>query len=185
MNKSNCIIIHGCADDANDPVYEQHWIPWVKQELTDRGIPTETPHMPEPWIANYEKFKYEFSKYAVNENTILIGHSCGAAFLVQWLGDTKQRINKLVLVAPWKVAYDNDPSRQNIYTFDIDTTIKDRVNDIIMFTADDEEEDGKKSLLIYQEALGGKIIELPDHGHYILSDMGTVEFPELIDQVIA
>ena len=42
----------------------------------------------------------------------------------------------------------------------IDKTIKDRVNKIIMFTSNDEEDNGKESLKIYNRALGGKIIEL-------------------------
>jgi hypothetical protein len=53
-----------------------------------------------------------------------------------------------------------------------------------MFTADDEEDDGKKSLQIFHRALGGRIIELKGRGHYIMSDMGTEEFPELIEEVL-
>ena len=53
-----------------------------------------------------------------------------------------------------------------------------------MFTADDEEADGKKSLKIFHKALGGKIIKLKGHGHYTLSDMGTDEFPELVKIVL-
>jgi len=106
----NCIIIHGCPSDkekAMDPeerTYDKHWIPWIKRELSEEGMEVETPHMPEPWEPKYESFKQEFEKYDVNENTILIGHSCGCAFLVRWLGETKQKVKKLILVAPWKVA---------------------------------------------------------------------------------
>jgi predicted alpha/beta hydrolase family esterase len=59
--------------------------------------------MPSPWYPDYEKFKKEFEKYSVNENTILIGHSCGSSFLVRWLGETKRKIFKLILFTPWKV----------------------------------------------------------------------------------
>ena len=52
-----------------------------------------------------------------------------------------------------------------------------------MFTADDEEENGKKSLEIFHKAIGGKIIELIGRGHYVLEDMGTEEFPELIHSI--
>jgi predicted alpha/beta hydrolase family esterase len=78
----NCIVIHGCPSNAErvmDPktrTYDKHWIPWIKKE---------------------------FEKYNVTKNTILIGHSCGCAFLVRWLGETKQKVNKLILVAPWKI----------------------------------------------------------------------------------
>ena len=53
-----------------------------------------------------------------------------------------------------------------------------------MFTADDEEEDGKKGLQMYHDALGGEVIELTGHGHYTLGDMGTEMFPELLAEVL-
>ncbi|MBS3127157.1 hypothetical protein J4228_03250 [Candidatus Woesearchaeota archaeon] len=53
-----------------------------------------------------------------------------------------------------------------------------------MFTADDEEDDGKKSLKIFHKALVGKIIGLKGRGHYTLGDMGTEEFPELLEVIL-
>ena len=64
-----------------------------------------------------------------------------------------------------------------------DKNIQERVNKIVMFTADDEEEDGKKSLKIYNKYLDGKVIELKKHGHYTLEDMRTEEFPELLEEI--
>ncbi len=77
--KKNCIIIHGCPSDkesAMDPetrTYDKHWLPWTKEKLTQRGIDTSTPLMPEPWEPVYEKFKKELEKNQINENTILVG----------------------------------------------------------------------------------------------------------------
>lgn len=188
--EKNCIIIHGCPSNAEKAInpetrtYDKHWIPWTKEQLTERGIKTETPLMPEPWAPEYEKFKKELEKYEVGEDTILIGHSCGCAFLVRWLGDTKRKIKKLILVAPWKFYSGEDKFRVAFYGYPADETIKERVGEIIMFTADDEEEDGKKSLQIFHDALGGKIIELKGRGHYVMDDMGTVEFPELLEVIL-
>lgn len=187
---TNCIIIHGRPSNkekAMDPqtrTYDKHWIPWIKKELIAKGIKTETPLMPEPWAPDYDKFKKEFEKYEVTESTILIGHSCGCAFLVCWLGETKQKIRKLILVAPWKIPAENDKFREAFYAYPIDATIKERVKEITMFTADDEEEDGKKSLQIYHDALDGKIIELKSRGHYMVGDMRTEEFPELLEVIL-
>ncbi len=188
--KENCIIIHGCPSNiekAMNPetrTYDKHWIPWLKRNLIAAGIETETPLMPDPWEPNYQKFKSEFEKHEVGENTILVGHSCGSAFLVRWLGETKRKIFKLILVAPWKIPDKDDKFRKEFYTYPIDESIKLRVREIVMFTADDEEDEGKESLKIFHQALGGEIIELKGHGHYTLGDMGIEEFPELLEKII-
>lgn len=187
---TNCIVIHGCpsdiekAMDSKTRTYDKHWIPWLKKQLIANGINTKTPLMPSPWEPDYEKFKSEFEKHDVNEDTILIVHSCGCAFLVRWLGETKKKVAKLILVAPWKINDVGDKFREEFYGYPIDATIKDGVKEIIMFTADNEEEAGKKSLEIFHQALGGKIIELKGRGHYTMGDMGTEEFPELLEAVL-
>ncbi|MDO8529761.1 MAG: alpha/beta hydrolase [bacterium] len=190
VDMKKVIIIHGCPSDAEKEMnsetrtYDKHWIPWIKEKLIENGIKTETPLMPEPWRPDYNKFKQEFEKYDVNEDTILIGHSCGCAFLVRWLGETKHKISKLILVAPWKIPEKSKNGADiDLYRYTVDRTIQDRVGKIIMFTSDDEEEDGKKSLEIFHQALGGKIIELEKHGHYTMSDVGTTEFPELLEVI--
>ena len=184
------IVIHGCPSnaeksmDAKTRTYDKHWIPWIKKELSSRGIETETPLMPQPWEPDYNAFNGEFEKNKVTDDTILVGHSCGCAFLVRWLGETKQKIDKLILVAPWKIPYREDDSDIDFYEYSIDETIKSRAKEIVMFTANNEEDDGKKSLEIFHKALGGKVIELEGRGHYTLGDMGTEEFPELLKEIL-
>lgn len=186
----NCVIVHGCPSDIEKAIdsktrtYDKHWIPWLKKELTSRGIKTETPLMPKPWYPDYKAFKKKFEKYEVTDNSVLIGHSCGCAFLVRWLGETKRKIKKLILVAPWKISDGNEKFRKLFYEYPIDEAISSRVQKIVMFTADNEKKDGKKSLEIFHKALGGKIIELKGRGHYTMRDMGTQEFPELLKEVL-
>ncbi len=51
INKTNCIIVHGCPADPSEEKtkeYAKHWMPWIKKELTSRGIKTEIPLMPKP-----------------------------------------------------------------------------------------------------------------------------------------
>ena len=183
MTPRNCVIIHGCPATQSDTAFDKHWIPWVKKELNARGIPTIAPHMSEPWNPNYEAYKKEFQKEDINEQTTLIGHSCGASFLVRWLGESKRKIDTLILVAPWKIAGENDMEKA-FYEYPIDGTIPSRVGRIVFFTADNEEREGKESLEIFHSALGGIIVNLSGRGHYVMDDMGTEKFPELIDEVI-
>ena len=190
VSDRNCIIVHGCPSgpegerDAATRSFDKHWIPWVRDNLIVRNIPTLTPVMPQPWAPDYAKFKLEFEKHPVSERSILIGHSCGCAFLVRWLGETKRKVDMLVLVAPWKIPRAGDPVRQAFYDFPIDATIKSRVRRIVMFTSDTEQENGKRSLAIYHSALGGDVVDLPHKGHYVIGDMGTCEFPELVDRIL-
>ncbi len=189
--KINCIIIHGCPSNkekAMNPetrTYDKHWIPWIKEKLDNLDIKAETPLMPAPWEPNYDDFKKEFERCDIKENTILVGHSCGSSFLVRWLGESKQKVKKLILVTPFKIPKEeNDSVREAFYAYEIDEGIKSRVEDIIMFTTDNEHEKGKKSLEIFHKKLGGKIVNIKGMGHYILRDMGTEEFPELLEEII-
>ena len=182
-------ILHGCPSDeekAMNPeirTYDKHWIPWTKQQLEAKGFKVVTPLMPSPWAPDYQAFKAEFEKNPVTENDVLIGHSCGAAFLVRWLGDSKQKVAKLILVAPWKIPDVGDKLREEYYGYEIDRTVPERVGSITTFTSDDEEKEGKESVCIFHAALGGKLIELPKHGHYTMGDMGTTEFSELLEEI--
>jgi len=190
MDAKNCIIIHGCPTDeekAMNPktrTYDKHWIPWTKKELESKGMKTETPLMPLPWNPVYENFKKEFEKYNVNESTVLVGTSCGCTFLVRWLGETQRKISRLILVAPWKIEEGASEFKKAFYEFPIDLSIRDRVKEIVMFTSNNEAEDGKKGLKMFHDAIGGKIINLPNYGHYLLRDMGTEEFPKLINEIV-
>ncbi|MEX0920776.1 MAG: alpha/beta hydrolase [Candidatus Pacearchaeota archaeon] len=184
------IIVHGCPDNQEkDPkkrTYDKHWIPWLKERLEERGFDVYVPLMPKPWEAVYEDWKKDFDNLDINEDSILVGHSCGSAFLVRWLADTKIKIKRLILVAPWKIIYGDylkKEDKREFYGFEIDKEVRNNVEDIIIFTSDDEEKAGRESAKLFKEALGGKLIELKNCGHYTLEDMETEEFPELLKEV--
>lgn len=146
------VIVHGCPSNKERAVrpekrtYDKHWIPWIKKKLSEKKIETFVPLMPEPWAPNYKNWKKEFDKLNINKNSILIGHSCGCAFLVRWLGEVKIKIKKLILVAPWKVANKERHKerfiiKKRFYNYPIDDCVKKNVKEIIIFTSNNEEED--------------------------------------------
>jgi predicted alpha/beta hydrolase family esterase len=182
------IIVHGCpsnierAQEEKTRTYDKHWIPWLKQSLSEKNIQALVPLMPKPWYPNYKSWKKEFDKLDIDKEDVLIGHSCGCAFLVRWLGETKNSVKKLILVAPWKIPeYDRE---KEFYNYEINPDIQKYFDKSITFTANDEYPDGKKSVRIFNEVLNGEIIELKYHGHYTLGDMHTEEFPELLEKVL-
>jgi predicted alpha/beta hydrolase family esterase len=100
------------------------------------------------------------------------------------LGESKKKVKKLILVAPWKVTYREDRSDKAFYGYEINSSVKSNIKEIIIFSSDNEEEGGKRSAKMFHESLGGKLIELKGKGHYVLEDMGTEEFPELLQEIL-
>ena len=183
-----CIIIHGGPLSLNEKsphqLHTMYWLPWVKSELELKGIHTITPSMPNPWNCEYEEWKTEFEKYGVDEHSVLIGHSRGCAFLVRWLGETKVPTAKLIMVAPNFVTKSDSKSIQDFYNFKIDESIKERVGERIVFFSNTEDKDGTTSRNIITTKLDCRVIELPNHGHYITEEMGGDAFPELVEEVL-
>ncbi len=140
---SNVVIVHGSPkEDRPDefPQNKKHWILWLKKELENQGINTHNILMPQPWKPNYENWKKEFEKLNVNENTILVGHSAGGAFMVRWLSEKPRKIKKLILIAPSKETTKDSQRLKEFCNFNINEKIKDFVKEIIIFISNDKKE---------------------------------------------
>ena len=191
MSKENVIIIHGCPSVKEHLIdirkdNAKHWIPWVRMELEKLDLSVSTPLMPTPWNRNYADWKKEFEKELVNENTVLVGHSCGCTFLIRWLGETKKKIRKIILVAPSILPNENNKKKDYTewYDFKIDYSISKRVGDIVIFVSDNDESKIIRSAKLVHKELGGKLIELKGMGHFTFDDLGSQEFPELLKEII-
>ena len=142
------------------------------------GILTQALELPKPYEPVYEDWKLVFERFDVNKDTILIGHSCGAGFLIRWLSENKVDVGKVVLVAPWL-----DPNHElstGFFNFEIDTEVPKRTAGVSIFISSDDDSD----IQISVETLKNKwpevkILRLEGKGHFTLEDMGTREFPEL------
>ena len=77
-----------------------HWLSWIQHELLLVDYLAQTPELPEPYNPNYGNWKKMFERFDINENTILIGHSRGAAFFVRYLSENKINTDKVALIAP-------------------------------------------------------------------------------------
>ncbi|MEK7537977.1 MAG: alpha/beta hydrolase, partial [Patescibacteria group bacterium] len=186
--QTNCVVVHGCPDPAKprnpqDRTYDKHWMPWIKSELEKMGLSVQIPLMPTPWEPEYEKWKKKFEELRITDKTILIGHSCGSTFLVRWLGETKQKVRALILVAPWKDTKHPDERKRVFYTYDIDTSISSRVPTIVVYTSDNEDPEGRVFAKLFHKMLGGEIVTLKGHGHFTQGDMGSQKFPELLQKI--
>ena len=92
----NFFIIHGVYADP-----EANWFPWLKTELEKRGFEVIVPKFPTPLDQSLESWNRVFLNYEnkINEETVLIGHSLGAAFILNYLEKIDKKIKAAILVA--------------------------------------------------------------------------------------
>jgi predicted alpha/beta hydrolase family esterase len=184
------LIIHGMPDKENyldpkaDSQSNSHWFPWLQQQLNINGIITQTPEMPEPYNPDYEKWREVIEQFTINENTTLIGHSCGAGFIVKYLSENNIKVGRVVLVAPWI----NSQKEEDITMFDtlqIDSTLMSRTGGVTIFSSSNDDQAIKNSITVLSDSIKGiKIVEFSNYGHFCLGDMKTREFPELLAEAL-
>ncbi len=209
MNKkSNVIILHGWTngDISNIPMFlpdnEQNWMGWTKNELEQRGYDVTNPFIRYGYKSDYADWKKEIDKLHINENAILVGWSSGGAFWVRWLGETKQNVRKLVLVAPsmvvgnsdkvlaplWKLHEKGEGPKfkkewDSFHNFSTDPTIKDRVDSVSVLVSNDAPWI-VESAHRYAEILGASLIEIEGQGHFTKDERPSPEFPELLEAIL-
>ncbi len=187
-SNKNCIIVHGSntsEEEAKEEPAEnlRHWKPWLKENLEKTGIKTSNELYPNDWMPDYEAWKSVFEKNEINENTILIGHSAGTAFILRWLVENKKKVGKVILLAPSIIKSGKYESDSHLKDFEFDSSLKNYFNDLVVFYSDNDDEYIINSAKKVHETLGGEIIEF-HKGHFVFDDMGTNEFPELLNKII-
>lgn len=189
----NAVILHGLQDrkeyyaNKNPAPGNNHWFPWIQKQLLLLDIYAETPTIYQTYKASYEDWVKTVERcHHIDEDTILVGHSCGGGFLVRWLSENKEiKVGKVVLVAPW-LNLENSNMLENgeFFQFDIDPEIVSRTKGITIFSSDNDVSPIKESIkLINDKVKGVNIQNFHDYGHFCYEDMGTEEFPELLKEV--
>lgn len=185
------------------PDNEANWMGWTKKELEKLGYTVTNPFIRFGYKSDYEEWRNEIEKLDIDENTILVGWSSGGAFFVRWLGETKRKVKKLILVAPSKVVENTEENMEALrklqekdlleeskvpwkrfHDFKCDTTIKDRVEDITIFISNDADwlVDSAK---LYAKEFEAKLIEIENQGHFSNAERLSPEFPEMLEAIIS
>lgn len=185
----NAIILHGKPGkeeyyDGSVPSCSNfHWIPWLQKQLLIHDIWASTPEIPDAWRPVYEIWRKEFERFDITPDTMLVGHSCGAGFLVRWLTEHPDiRVGKVILVAPsLGVGWD----QTGFFEFDIDASLASRTKGVVIFGSDND-----KPSLIEAAAKLRSIIkdvqyrEFTGYGHFTLGSMKSDKFPELLAELL-
>lgn len=186
----NAIILHGLPSkeqyydpeqpsDSND-----HWLPWLQNQLIIKDIKADTPEIPHAYAMNYDDWIKEVERFDIGSETIVIGHSCGGGFWVRYLSEHPElRVAKVILVAPWvNVNHEED---SDMFDFEINSGVVQQANEFVIFTSDNDFKDVQNSIQYLREKLPkARFVDFHEYGHFCKEDMGTVEFPELLEEAL-
>jgi predicted alpha/beta hydrolase family esterase len=187
---STAIILHGKPSkerfyDATFPsTSNYYWLPWLQKQLVVRDIPTATPEVPNNWRPDYAVWLKEFERYDVTEETILVGHSCGAGFLLRWLSEHPEvRTAKVVLAAPW-LNPKNEEETADFFAFELDSDLVARTQGLSVMYSDDDYQNILDTVAVLKEKLpAAKYTKLSGYGHFY--DDRRMQFPELLEEILA
>lgn len=190
----NAILIHGWNTKAEyyDPsrptASNDHWFPWMTKQLVLKDINTVSIEMPNGYYPKYDVWKRELERYDINNQTILVGHSCGGGFLVRWLSEEPNRkVGRVVLVAPWLgLDTGDEPFDKSFFEFEIDPKISEKTSSLSILISDDDDKSVLDSVNILRERLvNAKFKDFKDKGHFTLAGLGSEEFPELLEEILS
>lgn len=183
------IIIHGYSDkseylDVSRPSpSNDHWIPWLQRQLQLKGILAQAPDMPGFYEPNYATWKEMLERFNLDEETILVGHSCGGGFLVRYLSENEIKVGKVVLVAPWL-----DPNKEidkEFFDFQIDENVANKTAELtVMYSKDDVESVLTTIEILKSKTKGIKFQEFENKGHFVLNSLKSDQFPELLANLV-
>lgn len=187
----NAILVHGWASKAEyyneeyPTASNSHWFPWLTKQLMVRDIHAVALEMPRGYYPEYDVWKKELERFEISSETVLVGHSCGAGFLVRWLGETTTEVGKVVLVAPWLGIDPGDDFDETFFDFNIDRKISKKTNGITLFSSNDDYQSIQQSVDIIRRHVDDvKYVELEHKRHFTLKDLGTDQFPELLAEIV-
>ncbi len=183
----NAIILHGrpSKEEYYNPDRPSpsncHWLPWLQAKLLKKDIAAATPEVPFAFEPLWERWVKEVERFDINQDTILVGHSCGGGFWLRYLSEHKNlKVGKVVLVAPWIDVEQEDPN--HFFEFKIDKDLVNRTGGVTIFHSDDDHKIVQTSVKKLQNELKNfKLQSFHDYGHFTYGSMKTVEFPELLE----
>lgn len=162
----HAFIIHGTGGYP-----EENWFPWLKGKLEELGFQVFVPQFPTPKNQDPEHWFAVFGEYEkyLDEETVIMAHSGGCAFLLRLLEKIKGRIKAAVFVAPpvgvMPIKYIEADRPFLEKPFDWEKIRNSAANFFVFHSEDDELVSIGNGEKVAKE-LGVELIRLKDAGHF-------------------
>lgn len=173
-------ILHGTGASPKD-----HWFLWMKEKLEEKGLEVYAPDFPTPEGQNLENWMEVLQEYPeIDEDTILIGHSTGAVFILSIL-EKVEKVKEAYLISGFtgKLGIEFDALNESFAEKEFDfEDIKDSAGEIYVFHSDSDPyvplEKAEDLALNLEASLHLKA----EAGHFN-TESGYTEFPGLLREI--
>ncbi|WP_433460910.1 RBBP9/YdeN family alpha/beta hydrolase [Micromonospora sp. CA-248212] len=174
----NAIIFHGTG--GNPDVV---WYRWLARRLEARGYAVEVPHLPGVNVEPIATFlSTVLAGHHFDEETVLVGHSGGAALLLALLEHVEVTVAQAILVAGYctRPNTSDEPVLQERYDW---AAIRSHVRDIYFVNSREDPYgcDDRQGRAMFERLGGTQIVR--DDGHFGDYDQSYERF-ELLDRLI-
>lgn len=175
-------IFHGTGGSP-----EENWFPWLKKELEKLGCKVIVPQFPTPENQTLENWFKVLDNYKndIDENTILVGHSLGGAFLLRVLESLEKPIKAAFLVAtpigipPVKNWKTDKPFTGHPFDWE---KIESNAKKFFVYHSDNDPYVGLENGKQLAHNLGVELTFIPNSGHFNKS-AGFLEFEDLLTKI--
>lgn len=172
-------IFHGTGAGQYD-----HWFPDIKQKLEAQGIEVSVPEFPTPQAQNLNNWLQvlEHEGLEIDENTVLIGHSTGAVFILNILERLDFEVEAAFLISGFTGPLNDerfDPLNETFAERDFDfEKIKASSGEIYVYhSASDPYVPLEKAGQLVED-LDANLELIAQAGHFN-TESGYIDFPEL------
>lgn len=170
-------IIHGYTANA-----DQHWFPWLEQELEKVGVSCERLNMPDSSNPSVDRWlEYLSQKVDLNDQTIFVGHSLGCIAILNFLAKHQEKIKGAVFVSGFYQPLENLPELSAFTNYYAILPNPPRFPTYVVSALDDDIVHHKYSdaLAVHLQA---NYVRLNQGGHF-LDREGATELPVVFDLI--
>lgn len=173
------ILLHGTDGDS-----ESNWIPWIRSQLEKRGCEVYSPSLPNSAFPNgdeWSDFVLENTPFKIDEETIIVGHSAGAALIPMILQKLPITIKRAVLVSGFHtdLGWEKLKNLQNV-TVDY-VGVRQKAEDFIIVYSDNDPYVALAESEWLIDKLNARSVLIKNQGHFNLGASPKYkEFPKLL-----
>ncbi len=175
------IILHGTLGSPDG-----NWFQWLENELQEKGFQVwlpQLPHAEQPSLNDWYTFIQKECPFAINEDTLIVGHSSGAILALIIAQNGIEKVGAIVDVS---VFHDNALQWEpNNKLFDVDfdwSAIQQGAKKMLFLHSDNDSYVPLDQAQYVANNCNAELVMVPSQGHFNLEKSEEYhQFPKLIE----